>query len=228
VAALGDIVAISIGPDKKLYNVHKDLICHHSEYFRTAYNGRWQESEKGVALEDVEHEVFSVFLHWLYVQRLPDTVANMRMIIGAVAENPTMRRNIDLVLLKSCVFGDRFLASAFKRDTHNHYVTWRNCFPPWYEHVTYAFENLKEDDPMLSFIVDMQCIVWNPIMDEEDEVSDRDMTPQKFWVRVMLRNFELKKSFIAQNNTNLCSYHCHESDEERDACPQNSKPKAEA
>jgi hypothetical protein len=70
-AARDEVVAIAIGPEKKLYHIHKDLFCHHSEYFRTAYNGRWKEAEDGVVLEDVEVEIFNIFVHWLYAQKLP-------------------------------------------------------------------------------------------------------------------------------------------------------------
>jgi hypothetical protein len=39
-AARGEIVTIAIGSSKKLFHIHKDVICHHSSYFRAAYNGR--------------------------------------------------------------------------------------------------------------------------------------------------------------------------------------------
>jgi hypothetical protein len=47
-AALGEVVTIFIGADVKPYKVYKDLICYHSEYVRTVYNGRWKEAEAGV------------------------------------------------------------------------------------------------------------------------------------------------------------------------------------
>jgi len=56
-AALGDIVAIEVGPEKKQYQVHKDILCHYSEYFPAAFNGSWKESEdKTTPLLDVEEQ----------------------------------------------------------------------------------------------------------------------------------------------------------------------------
>ncbi|KAF1835098.1 hypothetical protein BDW02DRAFT_455322, partial [Decorospora gaudefroyi] len=109
-AAQGQLVTIAIGPEKIPYHIHKDVICHHSEYFRTAYNGRWKEAEEGVTLEDVEIEVFNFFVHWLYTQQLPA----LRYFHDATDSNG--------LLLKTCVFGDRFLAPVFRRLVHNEYA----------------------------------------------------------------------------------------------------------
>lgn len=54
-AATGPIVVVEIGPERKKYYIHRALLVHHSEYFRKALHGSWQEAEKGVvALDDVE------------------------------------------------------------------------------------------------------------------------------------------------------------------------------
>jgi hypothetical protein len=63
VAAAGEVVTLCIGPDRKLYYVHKQLLCHHSGYFRAAYNGSWKEAEDGITLDFVEPEVFNIFLY---------------------------------------------------------------------------------------------------------------------------------------------------------------------
>jgi hypothetical protein len=63
VAAQGEIVTIFIGPEKKRYSIHKDIICYHSGYFRAAFNGSWKESDEGVTLEDIKVEVFNIFVH---------------------------------------------------------------------------------------------------------------------------------------------------------------------
>jgi hypothetical protein len=61
-ATTGEVVAIAIGPNKKVFRLHKDILCSESEYFCTAYNGLWKEAVEGVTLEDVEVEVFSIFV----------------------------------------------------------------------------------------------------------------------------------------------------------------------
>jgi hypothetical protein len=52
------IVTIEIGADRKKYCVHKELLTHHSAYFRKALQGPWEEARSGViTLEDVEPAV---------------------------------------------------------------------------------------------------------------------------------------------------------------------------
>ena len=48
-------MTLEIGPKHIKYCLHKALLVHHSEYFRNALKGPWQEAEEGVIrLEDVE------------------------------------------------------------------------------------------------------------------------------------------------------------------------------
>jgi len=215
--AMGKVVTIIIGPEKKAYFVHKGLICYYSEYFRTAYNGRWKEVEDGVSLDMVEPVVFNIFLHWLYMQRLPDTLSEIYAISGGVAGKS---ERCLLSLLKSCVFGDRFLAPHFHKAVHNLFVDLHQG-SPWNSHIHYAFENLAEDDSLLQFLVEAQCLYWDPDIDDDDEIAARKLLSQDFLVRTMVRFSGLLSSATDPEATMLCEYHCHDSPEERNACPHN-------
>jgi len=143
-AALGGVVKISIGPDKKMYNVHKNLICHHSEYFRTAYNGHWKEAEDGVALDDINPAVFNIFVHWLYAQEVPSAAAGLFRIAGVTPKEEIMlKKESHSLAIKAYVFGDRFMASRFKCLLNNWYVDEKQTAAPYYEDVIYAFSHLK-------------------------------------------------------------------------------------
>ncbi|KAH5442902.1 hypothetical protein HBI23_168830 [Parastagonospora nodorum] len=225
-AALGEVVTISIGTDQKIYHVHKDLICHYSEYFRTAYNGRWREAQDGVALEFVEAEVFNIFVHWIYALRLPESAEDLLRITGASKNDLVdvgkweQRKMILLSLLKSCVFGDGFLAPEFCKDVHNRLVNMLQTTSPFYEHVKYAFDNLNEDHLLLKYFVDLQCTNWTQTDDKFDgELQARELVPSRFFIKVMIRNDEYNKGF-ADKKIRLCDYHLHDSDQERGACPQ--------
>jgi hypothetical protein len=195
-AARGKIVTIAIGPEKKLYHIHQDLICYHSEYFRAAYNGPWKESDEGVVLEDVEVEVFNIFVHWLYTQTVPGIGEELT----DIAESDSMRTEHHypeigmLLLLKSCVFGDRFLAPAFKIRAHNLYVEY-GCSEICgikYEQIIYGFDNLPEDTGLLTMMVQLECHGKMYDMEDgtEDEAEMRSKLPRKFLVRVMLYHRE--------------------------------------
>lgn len=61
-----------VGPDRTLFSVHKDLICHHSPYFDAAFNGPFKESSDGqITLEEAAPFTFGLFLHWLYTGLVP-------------------------------------------------------------------------------------------------------------------------------------------------------------
>lgn len=60
-----------MGEDLQDFGVHKSLICHHSPYFKAAFNSGFEETTTGIIkLPDVKVEVFELFFHWLYTQRI--------------------------------------------------------------------------------------------------------------------------------------------------------------
>jgi BTB/POZ domain len=68
----GDAVTILVGPKRKRYIVHKDLICEKSEYFAKAFNENcFKEGiEKEMYLPEDEPDAFDLFIRWLYNSRL--------------------------------------------------------------------------------------------------------------------------------------------------------------
>jgi hypothetical protein len=222
-AALGEVVTVSIGPEKKLYHIHKDLICYHSEYFGAADNGRWKEAGEEAMLEDVNSEAFSLFVHWLYTQQLPNNDYDIRLVAGAeLAGRSDQGSDAQTVLIKAYVFADRMLAHQFKRSVRNLFVDMTWTCSPWYRHVICAFENIKEDDPILDYIVDLHCMRWSPKSDlgYPDEMSLQPQLPQPFLLRVMmrmqgLRDIDPKGEEIKEK---ACSYHEHDSDDREKTC----------
>ncbi|KAF2788011.1 hypothetical protein K505DRAFT_421411 [Melanomma pulvis-pyrius CBS 109.77] len=64
-----DLVELNVGENGTPFMVHKDLLCSQSEYFRRAFNGRFQESEDGFThVTDVSENTFKIFQQWLYGQ----------------------------------------------------------------------------------------------------------------------------------------------------------------
>jgi hypothetical protein len=245
VACQGEMVTVYIGPEKKPCNCHKDLICYHSEYFRTAYNGRWREAEEGVVLADIEPEVFNLFLHWMYTQNIPSSDYDIASIAYPSFVDDFANMDFtnfftdfkdivtcDFLTLKSCIFGDRFLAPKFKEAAHNAFVDLRGHNPPMYEHVIYAFEHLQEEDLMLALLVDTHSMYWQPVYFKAEQELQQAELPHSFLLRVMTRTYELKTNNGlpgAQGNgfsgIDICSYHYHDSEYEREACPVYKKYK---
>ncbi|EDU47162.1 BTB domain containing protein [Pyrenophora tritici-repentis] len=119
----GEIATVVVGPSKKRHLIHKDLICHHSGYFRKAYDrqkGLWKNPDQIFTLEDVDVDVFNLFVHWLYTQDIPcNTYAEIYHMMGW---NNGDQVNFKDILLKARTFGHRFLAVGFRRVVHNIYV----------------------------------------------------------------------------------------------------------
>ncbi|KAF5869108.1 uncharacterized protein Bfra_011651 [Botrytis fragariae] len=65
------MIHIHVGNDLKDFGVHKDLVCHHSPYFKAALNSGFEEATTGIIkFPEVKVEVFELFYHWLYTQDL--------------------------------------------------------------------------------------------------------------------------------------------------------------
>ena len=226
--ARGEIVNIAIGPDKNLYHIHKELICHHSEYFRTAYNDRWKESDEGVALGDVEVEVFNIFVHWIYSQDLPRDICSALRIAERKVPPPadlSPREAWWGLMLRSAAFGDRFLAQNFQHLVHNIYVDshWKEnngrvYYFTGYKEIIWAFESLAADNPILNLMVDLQCLAWKEEYDDEEEKLLWSQLPHSFLLRIMQKQGTLSGQDRTKVVIKPCSYHLHATPEEKEAC----------
>jgi hypothetical protein len=66
-------VTIEVGPEKKVYVMHKDLLVFYSDYFRAAFNGTFKEATEGkISLPDEREDVFDIFNHFIYSRRIAD------------------------------------------------------------------------------------------------------------------------------------------------------------
>ncbi|KAI4644107.1 uncharacterized protein J4E78_009691 [Alternaria triticimaculans] len=212
-AAQGEIVTIFIGPEKKRYNIHKDIICHHSEYFRTAFNGRWKESDEGVTLEDVEVDVFNVFAHWLYAQEIPSDWESLYDIAapGHTLENSVWNEwSIGELLLRASVFGDRVLTPVFHRLAHNTFVDRYVPNPGGTCSVNYAtviwiYDNLPKGHMAMRLAVELQCIVWDTKDDGKREALLWSKLPHEFLLAVMFRNNALKEQKCSDVGVKACA-----------------------
>ena len=64
-------VSLKVGDNLETFQLHRDLLCRESLYFRKAFNGSFRESEiKSSTLQDVRTDDFRIFAAWLYSGRL--------------------------------------------------------------------------------------------------------------------------------------------------------------
>jgi hypothetical protein len=64
-------VNVGEGDNRKVFKIHKKFAVYHSRVFKTAFDGNFAESEtQSIDLDDVDTEVFGLFVQWLYTQDL--------------------------------------------------------------------------------------------------------------------------------------------------------------
>ena len=74
----GPTVDIYVGPEEKHWSLHKKLLCHHSSYFETEFQGHEVPKKEDVAhhnklkLPDDDPRGFELLVKWLYQGHLDD------------------------------------------------------------------------------------------------------------------------------------------------------------
>lgn len=80
-------MTIVVGSDEQKFIVHKDLICHHSPFFKSAFNGRFLEGEtQMMKLEDVDTPMFGAIVNWLYTEKIEEMEEDDDGFVVAVKE----------------------------------------------------------------------------------------------------------------------------------------------
>jgi hypothetical protein len=67
------MVTVETGDGEKIphetFTIHKAFICHHSPFFRAAFEGNFLEAQTQLLkLDDVEGEIFGIFVDWVYTK----------------------------------------------------------------------------------------------------------------------------------------------------------------
>jgi hypothetical protein len=168
----GGMAIVKVGQDKVPYYVHKAMLVQHSEYFDRAFKGDWKEAQEGVVtLEDIDCQTcmsfynnrgfanlkpVDIFVHWLYTTKLPRKYSDWFPELEGWDDVGHL--GFQWAMLKVRVFADRFLIPAFGQIvecTFIGYVVNETC--PYYEVVTYAYEYLHPESPILRAMVDSHC-----------------------------------------------------------------------
>ena len=62
-----EVVAVYVGYDKRPFQIHKQLLCSKSTYFKAAFEGSFKEaSEKKLHLLDEDPNIFQFYAIWIY------------------------------------------------------------------------------------------------------------------------------------------------------------------
>ncbi|OCL01342.1 hypothetical protein AOQ84DRAFT_329091 [Glonium stellatum] len=225
-AAAHTIFTIEVGPEKKPYLLHQDLLTHCSGYFRAALTGPFKEAEeRKLHLEDVTVETFNAFVDWLYLGKLPGQ-KKLLYVEDALSDSDEEGEEHEnflnsLAITRMHVFADRYDIPEIRRitiDMLSVYCERKARFPGVQTFKT-AFQSLPDTSLFRKLLVDNYCNSGGPDIKPEDQ----QILPQEFLFAVLARYNEIvrKSKFVnslALANSNICDYHEHTNDEEKKIC----------
>jgi hypothetical protein len=135
----------------------------------------------------------NTFVHWLYTQKLPREYSEW---IEYEDWGDVSHLGFQRAMLKALEFADKFNIPAFRQIvecTFIGYIVYETC--PYYEVITYAYEHLRPESPILRAIVDSHCYYSGSDADGDlkGEVEALKHLPQDFLISVMERYTEIVK-----------------------------------
>ncbi|KAN0122829.1 hypothetical protein V8E51_001155 [Hyaloscypha variabilis] len=141
------------------FRIHKNFICYYSPFFDAAFNGKSIEGKsQGPELDDTPHEVFGIFVNWLYMQKIEiksdcewDIGCILLMNVWLLADRVMVPRlqNEALLLLERAGRDREFPPSQYRR----------------------IYRNTTQDSPLRACIVKM----WPDLTISNSELYPREL-----------------------------------------------------
>ncbi|KAF2804175.1 uncharacterized protein BDZ99DRAFT_467547 [Mytilinidion resinicola] len=106
-------VTLIIGPDATPFDIHRELLCKRSEFFRGAFKGGFREAgERSMVLDDVSVFLMRQFMRWIYNGAFPFTATIED------GRNDDVHAILDPdELLDLYIFGDRYDLPTLRGDS---------------------------------------------------------------------------------------------------------------
>jgi hypothetical protein len=194
----GTFATIEVGPNKKLYLIHKDLLAFYSDYFRAAFNGPFKEATQSkISLHDECEDVFDIVNQFVYSL--------------VIADGKGEKLSWD-ILIRAWVFGDKHMVPSLqnavmdvlvKKNKADHFLPTNEIGNIW--------GNTLRSSPLRNFILDR--VVYRFDVPSIRRYENR-------WTREAL--FDLVEAYANREVTNKkklparakCYYHIHKEGEE--------------
>jgi hypothetical protein len=214
------MVAVKVGQKHATYWIHKALLEHHSDYFRSALRKCWKEGEEGqVILDDLQPAAFDVFVDWLYTKKVPEI--DQQWLGRDVDEKlHQWEQRVCVLRLKVYVVADRLGVQELLETINNDYVNDNIGNWPWYGAVIYAFSNIPSGRRILEMMVASHCHHSGPNTEDtwKGQKELRDKLPLEFLLQIMTRYQQLRDDIGKYGHLLASDYHEHASNDERMMC----------
>jgi len=174
------MVTVKIGPQAKIFRIHKDVLCAKSEYFKRSLNGKFAEAVTSVVtLDDADEMVFTIISTWLYDGQLRlfdgdnDKISAMLVKYKKCSMHPDTPTTWPWQLvIDLCIFADRYRISGMEIVLLD--ALRGISFTPDYAMITAAYSMPSED--LRSIVVDR----FVALKYDAGEKSDFDELPNDF------------------------------------------------
>ncbi|KAF2499052.1 hypothetical protein BU16DRAFT_261064 [Lophium mytilinum] len=228
------IVTLKVGPDATPYNVHLELLCGCSEYFRGLFKGAFKEAEERTTTVETNVKTMQILMKWLYTQELETQRTSN-------SSKPAWHLS-SAELLDLYAFGDRYevpelrnVAMRYIQIQYGH----RTAQSLSTSYIHRAFEKLPASSTLCRWLIQYFAHYWNPAKDNDDDIAAYDNMPHEFLLGVAVisrRRFLLlqatnKESLIptagGEFNEDPCHFHEHDDEDSTALCTEESARLAE-
>ncbi len=141
-------VSLYVGDEEAVFNVHIDLLCGISTFFKAAFSSEFLEAaERSMSLEDDDVATFERFVSWLYTRRYE---------LSAIGKDERY-----MELAKLYVLADKYNVSRLKKEIIDQLFEIHEASdcPPSLDVVTYVYENYTANSSFRKLLV--RWAVWH-------------------------------------------------------------------
>ncbi|KAH0341168.1 hypothetical protein KCU81_g6447, partial [Aureobasidium melanogenum] len=191
-----EVITVEVGPEKKAFVIHKNLLVFYSDYFRSAFNGSFKEATEGkISLPDESDDVFEIFNQFIYSRVLAD----------GEGEKLTGDQ-----LIKLWLFGDKYLVPVLQNVAMNSLKTKsdkENYIPT--EKIKLIWENTLPNSPLRKLILDQ--VVYETDVDHFIHPGTEELWTREALVDLARALFRKEKSTgkHLMPPRGRCHYHVH-------------------
>ncbi|KAI9699791.1 MAG: vesicle coat component [Candelina mexicana] len=196
-----NMLHVYVGPNRKHWNLHRDLLCARSKYFKAALGGDFKEAQdKAISYPDEDPAVFGLFISWLYCGTLQVPM-----------DKCTLTHYFKLYVL-----ADKFSIEALKNltiDAIREHYRLSGCYAGA-SRIEYIYSNTASRDPMRKFLVDSLASWYATEQESPDDEDDALLKAggdiaSDMW-KALIRQFSYPKDPTAEVS---CMYHEHKDTE---------------
>jgi len=201
-----DWATLIVGPEKKVFKMHRGLLCSVSPYFKTALEGDFKEAqEQKIELTEDDCEAMEYFQFWLYTQSILDkeeTVSDIEW----------------RILMELYVFGETRLITTLQNQVLDLIIrkVAKGKNLPEHKIMYDIFEKTCPGSSLRNYIVEASARIGNLAVWKWDFVDGEEIAQRDFLKELVVEMYKERTNKGERDFwMNRCSYHIHAEGEPR-------------